>query len=186
VTRVDLLVHLTIHGQRDAVEWYTLLKLKKPIGAIMSMASDMSKDARIMLAMEFVNVETSETLEIKVYEPSTVKHFSKTHNKWYESLRSDTKVVSRGTTSKEVFGGDSRTEILLIALEFIRTQIPEDEETIWVDSRGVPSWIVLPKTIPISWGYALHQKISGLVNSEIKKFTDEVQRKRLESEKNKN
>ena len=58
----------------------------------------------------------------------------------------------------------------MLAIESLRMLIPFEEEDDWVDESDFPSWLLLPKTIDVSWGHELHQKMASLVRTEIEKF----------------
>jgi hypothetical protein len=72
---------------------------------------------------------------------------------------------------------------LLLALEYIHSFIPPDQEREWVDPHGLESWCIFPKVIPIGWGYPLYSRISKVCEELEREYTDDVQRRRIESEK---
>lgn len=71
----------------------------------------------------------------------------------------------------------------LLALKFVRTFIPDGEECEWVDEYGVESWCVLPRFVPIGWGYDLYHQISCMSEDAARSYEEDVQRRRLASEK---
>ena len=71
----------------------------------------------------------------------------------------------------------------MLALDFVRRFIPEGQEREWFDEEGVESWCVLPKLVPISWGYDLYERISRMSDQAELEFVSDVERRRLAWEK---
>ena len=90
-----------------------------------------------------------------------------------------------GVTHSRVIWSGNWSGAFLLALRYVRHFIPEGEEREWVDDDGLESWCVLPKEVPISWGYDLYARISAMVDQAEKEFVSEVERRRLASEKRK-
>ena len=156
---------------------------KEQIGATMRMVikTKIPATSKILLKMKFRNIETNSTLRFAIYYPVAHKHYSKVQNAWHSSLRSRVSITLDKKRSNEILGGESWLEILLLGLEYVRRKIPEYEEAKWVDERGVPSWVILPKQIPISWGYSLHKELTENMKLRVEHFVKEVEKKRLRS-----
>ena len=56
-------------------------------------------------------------------------------------------------------------QALLMALLAASKRLEGDELT-WVTSQGVPAWAVLPKLVPIEWGYQFYRKICDHISDE--------------------
>ena len=70
----------------------------------------------------------------------------------------------------------------LLALDYIRRLIPDGQEREWLDEEGVESWCILPKLVPISWGYDLYERISRISDQAEREFVEGIERRRLRSE----
>lgn len=68
--------------------------------------------------------------------------------------------------------------IFWMTSEYIRHRIVAGHENDWVDENDVPIWVLIPRTIPISWGYDFYKHIVDLVDGETEKFTDEINERR--------
>lgn len=91
-------------------------------------------------------------------------------------------VQKRGKVTTRAFYADVWTGAIGIAFEAMRCMIPEDEECNWETPEGLSGWIVFPKTIPISWGYAFHRKLWDMIVNEERRFVAGIERRRLRSE----
>lgn len=60
--------------------------------------------------------------------------------------------TERGLEEKSSYGS-TWLQALLLGIEYVRRMIPRDEEDEWLSEDGLPSWMVLPQPVPISWGY---------------------------------
>jgi hypothetical protein len=134
--------------------------------------------ANEIFSVKFRHVERGAILMATLLAPITVRHFSKLSNVWHEHLESKVRISVGGKRSTQIVGGGSWLEIVFLATELIRRHIPENEEKEWVNERGTASWVILPKTIPIGWGYELHRKLSDHVNDQVEKYVAQVDKKR--------
>lgn len=82
-------------------------------------------------------------------------------------------------TDERVAFGDTWISALEGALEGMRLAIPESEERDWKTPEGLESWCILPRVIPISWGYDLYHRISRMSDDAEKEFEADVERRRL-------
>lgn len=71
----------------------------------------------------------------------------------------------------------------MLAIEGLRILIPFEEEDDWLDESGLPSWLMLPKTIHVGWGHELHKELVGTVNTRVAKFVSKIDRKRRKYER---
>lgn len=92
-------------------------------------------------------------------------------------------VTMEGIRQERMIYSVSWLSSFLLALKYIRSFIPKDEECEWIDDDGVESWCVLPRFVPFSWGYDLYHQISSMNEEAERKFEDDVQRRRLAWEK---
>ncbi|MGB9141522.1 MAG: hypothetical protein WCB71_04925 [Aestuariivirga sp.] len=134
--------------------------------------------ANKIFSVRFKHVERETILAATLLAPTTVRHFSKLTNAWHEHLESKVKISFDRKRSTQIVGGGSWLEIIFLATELIRRHIPENEEKEWVNESGTASWAILPKTIPIGWGYELHRKLSDHVNNQVEKYIAQVDKKR--------
>jgi hypothetical protein len=132
----------------------------------------------ILFEMQLTHSSTGEKIKAIVYQPIEFRHFSDFSNSWLESLRSKVVLVKNDQEEEDEIGGDSLLEIFSMATECIRHQIPEGSECDWVDERGVASWVILPKRIPIGWGYELHKELVNIVNMRVSKYTSKLDEER--------
>jgi hypothetical protein len=92
-------------------------------------------------------------------------------------------VVKRGKPTSWTLHGEDWTGAIVNAFKLMRRMIPEDEECEWETPEGLPSWCVLPRIVPIGWGYDLYHRISRATEDIRRTYEDDVQRRRLAWEK---
>lgn len=144
------------------------------------------KVSQDLFSIRFKNLVSNRTLRARVTQPQLIEHFSELTGTKLEHLESRLVIFRDGRRTSEVVGGATWLEIVILALERLRQQIPTAEETQWVDERGVASWVILPKTIPIGWGYKVYQQIVASVDKKIVTITAGIERKRRAHQAKKN
>lgn len=150
----------------------------------MSMVTEMRSEHNDLLCLKFVNQRTGRKFRVRLKAAKNHTHFSKVHNRKFESLRSSLEIVVDGKKRTETLGGGGTLELTLQALERTQKLIPDCEEQEWVDENGIPSWIRLPKLVPISWGYELHRQLAAEMQKGLTAHIQKMDAKRLKASKN--
>jgi hypothetical protein len=73
--------------------------------------------------------------------------------------------------------GSSWLQALLLAIEGVRICIPSSQENDWVSSDGLPSWIVFPRHVPISWGYDTFNEIVRFADWRVQEVAEAAKRR---------
>lgn len=71
----------------------------------------------------------------------------------------------------------------LLALDYVRSFIPDGEEQDWVDDEGLEVWCILPRSVPFGWGYNLYAKIAALHEEMERAFVADVENRCIAREK---
>lgn len=67
--------------------------------------------------------------------------------------------------------GQNWLQSLLLAVEGARRHIPSGEEDVWHTDDGMPSWIIFPRLVPISWGHSVFSEIVRFSNWRIEEIS---------------
>jgi hypothetical protein len=123
------------------------------------------------------NCRTKRILEAWVFLPETKEYIGDTVDKNYTYWICSLTTKKNGRIKSRTVSGDTWIGALLLAIEFIRRMIPDDQEQDWKTDDGLPSWVIFPKEVAIGWGYEFHKKLWKLVQSEEKKLNERIARK---------
>jgi hypothetical protein len=118
-----------------------------------------------IFSLEFRNRRDGRTLRARFFMPTRQSVDARIAGKtaYYWVCRFE--VQRNGKVSNEIASGDNWLQALLMAVEGVRRTIPDDSEQDWQTEDGIPSWVLLPKHVTISWGYELHRKLWDMVRS---------------------
>jgi hypothetical protein len=141
---------------------------------------DLKKDKtpKVLFSLRLSNRVTGESLIATVYYPETHKSFSTLTNLWHEDMRSTVAFRIGLRESEDMVAGGSLLEIFWMSTECIRQKIPAHTEADWLSDSGAASWVILPKTIPISWGYEFHNELVKAVDERVRRFISKVDKRR--------
>jgi hypothetical protein len=59
---------------------------------------------------------------------------------------------------------------VLLAVDFVRMQIPESEDRDWQTKALGEAWAILPRRVPVSAGYDLYHRLCRYLDSEEEKL----------------
>jgi hypothetical protein len=133
----------------------------------------------------FVKQGSNKSLVCQLSWPRRVYHFSNLLGRQLSHYEGKLTITSEGKRKKFIAAGNDFLEVLLNALEILRNQVPIEDQRDWVDEFGAEFWVVLPRTIPFGWGYALYRKISDLSIREEMKFVATIEKRQLASKRTK-
>lgn len=118
--------------------------------------------------------------------PVCKREYLKDHRAWVETwttsyvITKDRKRIASSSV-KQVAWLNS----LLLAVEAFGKFVPEDEEQIWVDRAGVSSWILIPRTLEISWGHDFFATLVKVGREKEMRLLKKINSKRKLSRKGK-
>jgi len=111
-----------------------------------------------LVSMKFRNIATGQMLIASVFEPRSSDQYSEqadmTSGTWWARYSCE---YADQSTSDQV-GGASWIQALLLALHGACMPIIKNENG-WENLDGCPAWVLIPKLVPISWGYELYRKV---------------------------
>jgi hypothetical protein len=117
-------------------------------------------EADLAFEIAFAHVETKSRLAARVYLPRQDEAQPGDQAPvWFAAFEID----RDGAVTRRRAGGADWLQALLMAVEGVRRQIPEGEENLWLTPDGVPSWAVLPRRVPMDWGYAFYRHICSMI-----------------------
>jgi hypothetical protein len=155
------------------------LQLIERGGAIMNLAIKKNKNSRKLFSIKLRNQVTKGIIVAVFYEPRKERKYLKESKSWIVLwmtrvwIKANSKILRNNSLP-----GTTWLSSFMLAIESLRILIPFEEEEYWLDESGLPSWLIVPKTIDVSWGHELHRKLADQVNSEVAKFVEQIDKKR--------
>lgn len=139
-----------------------------------------------LFSIELRNRVTSGTILATFYEPQKERKYIKDNRSWTVVWKARVRIArDKKVLRDSSLPGVSWLSSLMLAIESLRILIPVEEEDDWVNESDFPSWLLLPKTIDVSWGRELHGELVDIVNMRLAKFISNVDKKRRKYEERK-
>ncbi len=165
------------------------LKLKKNL----SKDADGSKKAttnsrkrtRKLFSIVLRKINSDKSLAADFYEPVPVRRYLAEHKVWVKYWNTKSRIILNGKTNTLLFTSDDWFNSLSNAVEHVGKQIPRSEEQDWLTDSELPSWIIFPKRVPISWGFPTYKAIADLADKEEARFVARIDKRRRAYEKRK-
>lgn len=157
--------------------------LSKNAGILKKAAAKSPKRARKLFSIVLRKINSNHSLAADFYEPAPVRRYLAEHKVWVKYWNTKFRLVLNGKTSTLHFPGDNWFSSLSSAVEHVGKQIPRSEEQDWLTDSELPSWMIFPKQVPISWNFALYKTIADLVDKEEAKFVAKIDKRRRAYEK---
>lgn len=132
-----------------------------------------------LFSLKLTNRKSGSSIVAHFSNPTKKRFYLRDHKKWTERWDCMFSVSVNGKRLRKVALGHDWLGALLSAVEYIRMQIPDENDRDWLDNKGVDSWAVLPKRIPFSWGYPLYRQISDLCSKEESNYVAKIEKRRL-------
>lgn len=118
----------------------------------------MSDQSQPFQVLSFSNVRTGQSICCRLWAPQYELRWNEYVGRrlpvWTVRYEVET---DRGLEEKVSYGS-SWLQALLLGIEYVRRLIPRSEEDEWTSEDGLPSWMVLPHHVPISWGHKVFDK----------------------------
>ena len=147
-------------------------------------------DQKILFSASFRNTKTTKKLRVDVYEPIEMlsRDYIKSKNlqSTYPHMTTDdksrifiSKYVSESAENTRVgeAGASSWLDAVLLAYRSA-TDVVKKKEIDWESLAGVPAWLLIPKTIPISWGWEFYNEVQNLIIEKEKALNKKIARRR--------
>ena len=133
--------------------------------------------------MELRNRVTKKTITATFYEPLRERKYLKEHRAWIVVWNTRARIKAGNKVLRDnSLPGASWLSSLMLAIEGLRILIPFEDEDDWLDESELPSWLMLPKTIDVSWGHDLHKELVRAVKTRVAKFVSKIDKKRRKYE----
>ena len=144
----------------------------------MNLVIKQNKNPRKLFSINLRNSVTNNTIAATFYEPQKERKYIKDSRSWIVVWKTRARIrVDDKVFRDNSLPGTSWLTSFLLAIESLRILVPFEEEDEWLDESGFPSWLVLPKTIDVSWGLEFHQKLASQVRNEIEKFVKNIEKR---------
>lgn len=145
----------------------------------MKMVTRQSRNPRKLFSIELRNRITNKTIAATFYEPKRERKYIKDHRTWIILWNTRARIKSGDKVLWDNrLPGASWLSSLMLAIEGLRILIPFEEEDDWLDESELPSWLMLPKIIDVSWGHEFHKELVGAVKTRVAKFVSKIDNKR--------
>jgi len=165
------------------------MKLKKnpskDAGGSKKAAANSRKRTRKLFSIVLRKTNSRQSLAADFYEPVPVRRYLAEHKVWVKYWNTKSRIVLNGKTSTLLFPGDNWFSSLSCAVEHVGKQIPRSEEQGWLTDSELPSWMIFPKRVPVSWGFPLYKVIADLTDKEEARFVAKIDKRRRAYEKRK-
>ena len=92
------------------------------------------------------------------------------------------KVSQDGIETSGKISGADWLQALLLAYKGATKPI-SDSEIEWENEDGIDAYALIPKMVPISWGYDFYQRLYGYIKSEENALNAEIAERRRKAEK---
>ena len=163
------------------------LKLKKNLpknadGSIKVAASSRTRTKKLF-SIVLRKINSDRSLAADFYEPVPVRRYLAEHGVWAEYWNTKFRIALNGKTNTLHFPGDNWFSSLSSAVEHVGKQIPRSEEQDWLTDSELPSWMIFPKRVPVSWGFPTYKMIADLADKEEAKFVAKIDKRRRAHEK---
>jgi hypothetical protein len=135
----------------------------------------------LLFSIKLVNRKNQRSIASRFYDPLRIEEQSSLGGKSSPCWKCRIQIDSEGRTNSKVIAGADWLQAVLLAVEYFRQHIPINEEQDWLNTDGVPSWILLPKVVPYSWGYPLYHSLAEHVRSEEISFILKIDARRKTS-----
>jgi hypothetical protein len=123
-----------------------------------------------LFAIKLRNVKTGSLIMAHFYSPVPMRNYDNKARqmklKWTCPIRFNRDGKLRTASGS---GPDWLASVLL-AVDFVRMQIPESEDRDWQSKSLGEAWAILPRRLPVSPGYELYHRLSGYLDSEEEKY----------------
>jgi hypothetical protein len=136
-----------------------------------------------LFAIKLRNVKTGSSIMAHLYPPvrnraydSALKNFRLTYNCFIRFDRDGKRKTANAS-------GPDWLAAVLLAVDFVRMQIPEGEDRDWKSKSLGEAWAILPKRIPVSPGYDLYHRLSSYLDGEEQKYTAKQNKEREAAER---
>lgn len=130
-----------------------------------------------LLTLRFVNQRTSSVLSVKICEPGLKTWFDEDLQRELSSWITDYEMEIDGRTEIFRSAGVDWLQSFLLALEGVRVRVPVGEEDVWESAEGLPTWMVLPRCLPIAWGYEIFKEAEQSVEQIVARVHSEIETK---------
>jgi hypothetical protein len=129
---------------------------------------------RIIFSLKMTNRLSGKKMEAHFRSPQSQKIYIEAVHK-YANVWECNYDICVGNRIKEMSAsGANWLQSLLLAVEGVSRKIPAKNEQDWITEEGVPSWIILPKLVPISWGHQLYRELADLTDAKVAKFVAKI------------
>lgn len=135
-----------------------------------------------LLTFSFKRTTTNDELYAEIFAPQIETSFNEHVKRELSSWRAEYTVRVGSCSERDSIGGENWLQALLLAIEGVRQRIPRGDEDCWLTPDGRPSWVVLPRRVPISWGYEVYREAERAMEAVEQSFIESVNRRRLEQE----
>lgn len=146
------------------------------------MNTETNGNIRILCSIRLQNKKRQQVLLAEIAEPTSEVIYLPRAPEPVRDWGSGVVVRIDGQLHKKVVWSCNWQSTFNLALDYVRRFIPEGQEREWCDEEGLESWCVLPKLVPISWGYELYERISRMSDEAEREFVTAIERRRLASD----
>lgn len=148
----------------------THLKPKRETGAIMNTVPTRQP---FSFVTSFRNRITEATVVVSVALPQRMLDEA-SNSVW----RCNFSVARDGKSNEGFACSDEAISAVLLAFAFATRELIEGEQE-WETADGVPAWLIIPKTVPVSWGFEYYSKIWNLMKIELQKLQRDIEDRRI-------
>ncbi|MFN0193569.1 MAG: hypothetical protein ACKVP5_16610 [Aestuariivirga sp.] len=136
-----------------------------------------------LFSIKLKNAKSRSSLMAHVYRPARQRIFDR--EKRIYSVRWDCFVRFNrdGSRKTATASGPDWLASVLLAVEFVRMQIPETEDRDWTNATGGEAWAILPRRLPVTPGYALYRRLANFADTEEQKYSAKHTREREAAER---
>lgn len=127
--------------------------------------------------LELVNRNTNSTLSVVFFAPELSTWFDEELQRDLSSWITHYEIELDGQKKNYRAAGVDWLQAFLMALEGVRVKIPAEEAEIWETPDGLPSWMALPRCLPIAWGYEVFKEAEDSVELIVNRVHREIENK---------
>lgn len=147
----------------------------KLIGATMNSLTNLGN---VVCKLQFTNVKNKRKIRAAVYAPKMRELYLAELKKKAICWDCRVTILANGKRTNKIIVEHSWIGSFLLAIEFVRLQIPNSQKRNWVDEYGTESWAVLPERVPYSWGWEFFSEASNALKEIENKYVSKIEAKR--------
>ena len=133
-----------------------------------------------ILVMHFQNRCSRSQLTSRVFRPIASEQGPHLDDMATGSWTANFECNLDGTVTRDYVGGSTWLQALLLAFEGATKPLIGNEAD-WENLDGCPAWVLIPKLVPIGWGYDLYKRVLDFSNAEQVAINERIAERRRQA-----